>query len=80
MRSYLLYATVEEPNQVLLTDLPLEPGQRVEIVVRTVEPESELVSKLQALFRKTQALPQAQTISEADIEAEIAIYRAELQK
>jgi len=78
MSSYLLYATVEEPNQVLLTDLPLEPGQRVEIVVRTVEDKAEAVESPQELFRKTQVLPQAQSISEADIEAEIAAHRAEL--
>jgi hypothetical protein len=39
-----------------------------------------LANELKALFKEIQALPQAQTITEEDIAAEIAAYRASKAK
>jgi hypothetical protein len=77
MIAYRQYARVQPSKQIVLSDLPFQPGQRVEIVV-IAEDESpaKRVQELRELFQVTQALPQAQAISEEEIAAEIAAYRA----
>lgn len=60
----------------------LLPGMKVEVIVLVdgspvAAAARELrLQALKALFQSTQALPQAQTISEDEIAAEIAAYRA----
>ena len=79
MLAHKLYITIEDPKHVVLSNLPFRPGQRVEVVLIAEEGETARAARLaefKALFQTTQALPQAQTISEADIAAEIAAYRA----
>ena len=77
MFAYRLYTTVQTSKQIVLSDLPFRPGQRVEVVViADDEQPANLVRELRELFQVTQALPQAQAISEEDIAAEIAAYRA----
>ncbi|WP_204141376.1 hypothetical protein [Halomicronema sp. CCY15110] len=39
-------------------------------------PQARQIQALKALFKETQALPQAQTLAEGDISSEIAAYRA----
>lgn len=56
------------------------PGTMAEVIVLT-EGESDSVGanrtqELATLFKDTQALPQARTVSEDEIAAEIAAYRA----
>lgn len=60
----------------------LLPGMKVEVIVLVegsppadAARESRLQA-LKALFQSTQALPEARTISEDEIAAEIAAYRA----
>ena len=59
----------------------LEPGVMAEVIV-LIEKQPSLserparVAEMAALFQTTQALPQAQAISEEEIAAEIAAYRA----
>ena len=52
-------------------------GEKVEIVVLRTENGSrgERVSKLKALFKTTQSLPQIRNLSEADIMNEVAAHR-----
>ncbi len=79
MLAYKTYITIEDPKRVVLSDLPFRPGQRVEVVLIAEEVEAARavrVAEFKALFQATQALPQAQAISEDDIAAEIAAYRA----
>ena len=77
MFAYRQYTTVQISKQIVLSDLPFRPGQRVEVVViADDEQPANLVRELRELFQVTQALPQAQAISEEDIAAEIAAYRA----
>lgn len=33
MKAYKKYATIEDPNHVVLSDLPFQPGQRVEVII-----------------------------------------------
>lgn len=77
MLAYKKYVTIKDPAKLELTGLPFRPGQRVEVVVIAEDEErSARVEKLQALFKKTQALPQAKAISEDMIAEEIEEYRA----
>lgn len=77
MIAYRQYVTVQKSKQIVLSDLPFQSGQRVAVVV-IAEDESpaDRVRELRELFQTTQALPQAQAITEDDIAAEIAAYRA----
>lgn len=78
MLAYKKYITIEDPNRVVLLDLPFRAGQRVEVVVIAEdEARSVRLQELRTLFKVTQELPQAQAVSEDDIAAEIAAYRAE---
>lgn len=77
MIAFRKYATVQKSKEIVLTDLPFQPGQRVEVVIIAEgEPLGERVRELRELFDTTQALPQTQVITEDDIAAEIAAYRA----
>jgi hypothetical protein len=77
MIAYRQYAIVQKSNQIVLSDLPFQPGQRVEIVVIAEEERPvNLARELREVLQVTQALPQAQTISEDEIASEIAAYRA----
>lgn len=78
MATYKTQVTIEEPGRIVLTDLPFPVGQRVEIVVTANgRDRASRAQELQALLKATQALPQAQVISEEEIAAEIAAYRDE---
>ncbi|GAB4581673.1 MAG: hypothetical protein Fur0022_44220 [Anaerolineales bacterium] len=76
MNTYQTNLTINDSRQVVLTDLPFRPGQRVKVIV-TVEDEKrkKTLRELKSLFKTTQALPQAQAVSEEEILAEIEAYR-----
>ena len=77
MMAYRQYVTVHDPRQIVLSDVPFRAGQRVEVVMIAEEEQpAARVQELRALFKTTQALPQAQAISEDEIAAEIAACRA----
>ena len=77
MIAYRQYTTVQASRQIVLSNVPFQPGQRVEVVlIAEEERPAARVQELRALFKATQALPQAQTITEEEIAAEIAAYRA----
>lgn len=77
MKAYRTYVTVTDPQQVMLSNLPFRAGQTVEIVVIGTEDNerADRVHKLQSLLKETQALPQAQVLSEEDILREVVAYR-----
>lgn len=77
MKAYKKTLTIENPQRVVLSDLPFEAGQRVEVLVIAEEDQPATnLARLQALLKKTQALPQARSMSEEEIAAEVAAYRA----
>ena len=77
MIAYRQYATVQASRQIVLSNVPFQPGQRVEVVlIAEEERPAARIQELRALFKATQALPQARAISEDEIAAEIAAYRA----
>ncbi len=77
MIAYKQYITIKDPKHVVLSDLPFRAGQRVEVVLLAEgEQPADRLNELQTLFKTTQAVPQAQTLTEGEIVAEIAAYRA----
>jgi hypothetical protein len=78
MTAYKKYVKIKDPKSLVLTDLPFKQGQVVEVVVIAQDNgESEArLRDLQALLKETQALPEAQAISEDEIAAEIEAHRA----
>ena len=76
MNAYKAYITIEDPKQVILSDLPFQPGQRVAVIILAEEnPRAEMSQKLRELFDRTQALPGVEDITEEEITAEIEAYR-----
>jgi len=77
MRVYKKHITIDDPMKLVLSDLPFQPGQRVEIVLTAEDGEREKrVQELRMLLKKTQALPQARTVTDDMIAEEVAAYRA----
>ena len=80
--AYRKKVTVRPDGRIDIKDFIPKPGTKAEVIVLVESsPESagerqERVQEWQALFAETQALPQAQTITEEEIAAEIAAYRA----
>ena len=77
MKAYRAYLTVTDAKQVVLDNLPFQPGERVEVLVLAQDVDRvEAVGRLEELLRQTQALPQAQELTEDDIAEEVAAYRS----
>jgi hypothetical protein len=51
MNAYKKYVTIDNPQQLILSDLPFVPGQRVEIII-LAEDNSEINPQLEELRRK----------------------------
>lgn len=76
MNAYKTYITIENPKQVVLSDLPFQVGQRVEIIVLAEDnPQNTISNKLRNLFDKTQAIPGVEQVTDGEIAAEIEAYR-----
>ena len=77
MLAYKKYVIISDPAKIELNNLPFRKGQRVEVVMIAEDDDREArINELRALFKKTQALPEAQAISEDMIAEEIEEYRA----
>ena len=72
MKAYKTILTVKNPKRLILSNLPFQSGQQVEVVLLQTQPVSSSVKKL---FKQTQTLPRIKNITEEDIEKEIAAYR-----
>ncbi len=76
MTSYKTYLTVDKSNQIIVSNLPFKPGQKVEVRIEVVDENKQpLVKELQNLFKEIQALPSSNNITEEEILAEIEDYR-----
>mgnify|MGYP003564680417 CR=1 FL=1 len=57
MDAYKKYLTIKDPKQVILSDLPFSPGQRVEVIVIAENHENEsLTARFKQLLKETQAI------------------------
>ncbi|MFQ4146644.1 hypothetical protein [Chlorogloeopsis sp. ULAP02] len=76
MNAYKIYVTIEDPNNVVLSNLPFQRGQRVEVIILAEDNNRSAISqKIRDLFDRTQSLTEVQEIAEEDIAAEIEAYR-----
>ena len=76
MNAYKAYITIENPQKTVLSDLPFQPGQRVEVIILAVDnPRLSLVNEMQELFKQTQALHADIPMTDEEIAAEIEAYR-----
>ena len=82
METFRVRATVSKDGKLSITGLPFRPGAKVEVIVReeakkiSAPQRKALAANLKSLFREIQSLPQAKRMSEEEIAAEIAAYRA----
>lgn len=76
MSAYKTFITIDDPSQVILSDLPFQKGQRVRVVMLTAEDEAAIISqRFGELFKAAQALPSLEDITDEDILMEIAAHR-----
>lgn len=75
MQAYKTFVTIQNPNQVVLNNLPFKEGQQVEILVLANDDQSQ-IQQLKLLFNETQSLPQSQSLTEEEILDEVATYRS----
>jgi predicted DNA-binding antitoxin AbrB/MazE fold protein len=81
METFRVRTTVAKDGQLSIKGLPFRAGAKVEVVIRKEEQDRKaLARELKTLFKEIQSLPQAQTITEEEIAAEIAAYRASKSK
>ena len=76
MQAYRTKIKIKDPGELVLSNLPFRSGQVVEVLVLAEEERENAVKELKALFKETQSLPQARTITEEEIRAEIEAYRS----
>ena len=82
LTAYRKKVIVRPDGSIEILDSLLKPGTEAEVIVlvenepETVEVIEARVNEWKSLFRETQSLPQAQSITEEEIAAEIAEYRA----
>jgi hypothetical protein len=78
--AYRKKATVRPDGRIEIKTPSLKPGTRTEVIVlveNKPEKSQAQAKEWKALFKKTQSMPQAKQISEEEIAAEIAAYRAQ---
>ncbi|MFM7447388.1 MAG: hypothetical protein ACKO24_02165 [Leptolyngbyaceae cyanobacterium] len=76
MAIYKTFITIDNPQEVVLSNLPFEAGQRVKVVILSDEDEEAIISqRFRDLFKKTQSLPEVEDITDEEILEEIDAYR-----
>jgi hypothetical protein len=76
MKAYRTYLTVTDAKQVVLSDVPFQPGQVVEVLILAQDTDRALaLRRLDTLLQSTQALPHIQELTDDEIAAEVAAYR-----
>jgi len=76
MLAHKQYVTINDPSKLQLTNLPFRRGQRVEVLMIADDDTAVRVDELRELFKTTQALPQAQAVSDDMVAEEVEEYRA----
>ena len=76
MIAFRRIVTVEDPERLVLSGLPLRKGQRVEVVVLTEEaPTSRPNLRLRTLLKTTQRTVARRRVTEKQIADEIRAFR-----
>ena len=77
MPDYTTSIVIDDPQNVVLTNLPFKRGQKVNIQINVVEDDVNLVERWKTLLKKTQALHADNPLTDEEIAAEIQAYRQE---
>lgn len=77
MPDYTTSIIIDDPNNIVLSDLPFKRGQKVQIQINLIEDELSLVERWKTLFNKTQQLHADNPLTDEEIAAEIKDYRQE---
>ena len=76
MNAYKTYVTVTDSQELVLSNLPFQPGQKVEVIVLAEDNKGAMLAeKMKKLFKEIQALHADNPITEEEIAAEIEAYR-----
>jgi small-conductance mechanosensitive channel len=67
---------VHESKQIALSNVPFQPRQREVVLIAEEERLAARVQELRTLLKATQTLPQARAITDEEITAQVAAYRA----
>ncbi|HEX5470618.1 MAG TPA: hypothetical protein VFW73_01970 [Lacipirellulaceae bacterium] len=77
MESYETFATVEPQGDVRVAGVPFAPGTEVEVTIHPRRENGEAFKQTwERVCRELRAAPQVQSITDDDIQQEIADYRA----
>ena len=82
LTAYRKKVTVRQDGRIEIKDPSFKSGTKAEVIVLVEsapdnnQDRQELVQEWKALFAETQALPEAKAITDEEIAAEIAAYRA----
>ena len=77
MNTFRITTTVSKDGKLSIKGLPLRPGAKVEVTVRPARQTARVsASDLKTFFKEIRSLPQAKSITEKEIAAEINAYRA----
>jgi hypothetical protein len=77
METFRISTTVSKDGRLSIKGLPFRPGAKVDVTVRAeAQKRQALAGELKSLFKEIRSLPQAKAITEQEIAAEIAAYRA----
>jgi len=74
MKEFRRSLRIDDPERLVLSDLPFSEGQEVEIVVVAKDSGSR-VQQLTDLLKATQSLPHLKALTDEDIAREIEVYR-----
>lgn len=78
MDAYKTYVTVTDSQELVLSNLPFKPGQKVEVIVLAEDnSRARLAEQIKKLFNEIQALHADNPLTDAEIAAEIEAYRTE---
>lgn len=71
------HLTIQDPNHVVLSQVPFSKGQKIEVLLIAENEQPTKDSKnLKALFKETQSLSHIQKLSLQEIEAEVHLFRS----
>jgi hypothetical protein len=77
METFRISTTVSKDGRLSIKGLPFRPGAKVDVTVRAeTQKRQALAGELKSLFKEIRSLPQAKAVTEKEIAAEIAAYRA----
>ncbi|MBV5273783.1 MAG: hypothetical protein JZU52_09100 [Lamprocystis purpurea] len=77
MNAYKTYVQIDATGRLVLEGLPFRQGALLEVlIIDQSRPPQERAEEWSALMRHVQSLPQAQTITDEDIAAEIDACRS----